>query len=127
MANKAKSVSAETAGKARHLYSAASNCGCMRPAVARKRRRGRTRRMWNVHVDLQRRNRCTAVDPHPHVFPFNRDLPGDRCENLLLQNSEEIGLPARGAFVRQQDLEPLSRLRRGPLAAEEREKFHAAL
>ena len=83
--------------------------------------------MWNVHVDLQGRNRRAAVDPHPHVFPFNGDLPGDGCENLLLQDGKEIGLPAGGSFVRQQDLQPLSRLRRGALAAEEREKLHAAL
>src|SRR5947209_6834871 len=81
-----KSVSAEPAGNTCHLYGTVSNSAGLRAAVARQGRSGRTGRMWNVHVNLQSRNRRTAIDPHPDVFPFDGDLPGDGCENLLLQN-----------------------------------------
>src|SRR5262249_62223239 len=52
---------------------------------------------------------------------------GDRGEDLLPQEAQQIGLAARRALVRQQDLQPLPRHWSGAPAPERVEEAHAAL
>ena len=52
-------------------------------------------------------------------------MAADDRENLLAQNAEQIGLAARAAFVREQDLQAFARHGRGA-AAKQIEQVHAA-
>src|ERR1700746_2104683 len=76
-------------------------------------------------VDLERRDQFAAVDLDLDLVGLERDVAADHRENFLAQDAEQIGLAARAAFVREQDLQALARNGRGA-AAEQVEELHAA-
>src|SRR5262249_44678146 len=67
------------------------------------------------------------IHPHTDVVVLDRDVLGDRGQDLLAQECEQIALPARRPFMRQKDLQPLPRHWRGTSAPEKVEDVHAAL
>src|SRR5262249_38792405 len=83
--------------------------------------------MGNLDVDLEGRDGRSTVHPHVDVFAPDGDVLGDRGEDLLTQEAQQIGLAARRALVRQQDLQPLPRHWSGAPAPERVEEAHAAL
>src|SRR6266849_3467637 len=84
--------------------------------------------LWrNGHACPPTIRRRAAVHPHMDVFAPDGYVLGDRGEDLLPQNAEQIGLSARRPLVRQQDLEPLPRYWSGAPAPERVEEAHAAL
>ena len=81
-------------------------------------RRGCAKTVWNLDVDFERRYRFAAIHLDLHLVRLERDVPADHGENLLAQNAEQVGLAARDALVREQDLQAFARYRRGAAAKE---------
>src|SRR5262249_5404387 len=84
-------------------------------------------RVWNLDVDLERRDGGAAIHPHMDIVALDDDVLGDGGEDLLAQQAEQVGLAARRSFVGQQNLQPLPRHRGGAPAPEQVEEAHAAL
>jgi hypothetical protein len=79
----------------------------------------------DLDVDGERRDRFAAIHLDLHPVRVNRDMPTDDGNDLLAQNAQQIGVAARVALVREEDLEALARYRRGA-ASKEVEQAHAA-
>src|SRR5262245_41245927 len=81
----------------------------------------------DLDVDLEQRDRFTALDPHLDLIRIHRDVLADRRDNILAQNGDEVSITRAATLVHQQDLEPmLSGLGRS-LPAEKVDESHAAL
>ena len=63
----------------------------------------------NFDVDLQSRCRRAAIHPHLDVFELDRNLLGNRRQNIVAQNGDQLRLAACRPFAGQEDLEPFPR------------------
>src|SRR5262249_47866638 len=86
-----------------------------------------TDRGRDLDVDLERRDRGAAVELDANVVALDRHVPRDNREDLFLEHGDKIHLAGEGAFVRQQDLQPLARHGSGAAPAEYLEQPHATL
>src|ERR1700761_811150 len=91
-----------------------------------RRDNGQSLTIWNFNIDCKRRNRLAPVHLDPHLVRIEGNVTADDGENLLAEETEQIGLAARAAFVREQNLQAFPRDRRGGPATEEIEELHAA-
>src|SRR5262249_8549803 len=89
----------------------------------RKQHAGRIR---DFDLDLQRRDALAAIHPHLNVLVLDRNMLGERGQNVFSQNGEEVGLATRRPFVGQEDLKPFARDRGGTATPEQVEDVHAA-
>ena len=66
---------------------------------------------------------------HRHIdfVRVDRDVFRDGVQNFLVENRDEIGIAGRLSFMRQKNLQPFARYRRGRAAAKEPEEIDAAL
>src|SRR5262249_57023076 len=76
---------------------------------------------------FERRAAPAAIHPQLNVLGRGGDVIGERGQNVLAQNRDQVGLAARGPFVREEDLEPFLRDWSGAAPAEQVEAVHAAL
>jgi hypothetical protein len=83
-----------------------------------RRDNGQSLTIWNFNIDGKRRNRVAPVHLDPHLIRIEGDVPPDDGQNLLAESADQVGLAARAAFVREQDLQTFPRDRRGGPAAE---------
>jgi len=88
-------------------------------------RRGCAKTVWNLDVDFERRYRFAAIHLDLHLVGIERDMAADQPEDFLAQNAKQIRLVNRVAFVREENLQPFPRNRRGT-AAKQIEELHAA-
>src|SRR6266446_3646994 len=84
-------------------------------------------RVRNFDVDLESRNRITAIHFDLNVVVIDRNVPGDDRQNLLAKNRNQVHLAAGGPFIGEENLQPLSRNRGGSPSPEQSEDTHAAL
>src|SRR3984885_9514635 len=91
-----------------------------------RRDNGQSLTIWNFNIDRKRRDRLAAIHFDPHFIGIEGDVPADYGQNLLAEDTEQVGLTARATFVREQNLQAFPRDRRGGPAAEEIEELHAA-
>src|SRR5262249_42412526 len=78
-------------------------------------------------LDLERRDALAAIHPDLNVLAFDRNMLGERGQDVFPQNGEQVGLAARRSFVGQEDLKPFSRDRGGTATPQQVEDVHAAL
>src|SRR5262249_10483922 len=83
--------------------------------------------MWNLDIDLQRRNGLTAFHPNLDVVALDNHVLGDSRQDLLAQDCEQIGLSGRQPLVRKQNSKSLTRDHSGASGSEPAEDVHAAL
>ena len=57
-----------------------------------------------LDIDLEQGDVFAALDLHLHLVDIDGDMLRHHGEHLLPQDRNEIGLTARGALMRQQDL-----------------------
>src|SRR5215467_3546555 len=84
-------------------------------------------RMWDLDIDLECRDVLAAIHLNVDVVALDDHMLGDRHQDLLAQELEQVGLPARHPLVREQDLEPLARNHGRTSRLEPVEDTHAAL
>src|SRR5262245_15060876 len=84
-------------------------------------------RVRNLDVDLERRDVGAAIHADLDVVALDDNVLGDRGEDVLAQQTQDVGLAARCPLVREQDLQPLPRYGGGAPAPEQVEEVHAAL
>src|SRR5215831_13978798 len=84
-------------------------------------------RMWDLDIDLERRDVLAALHLNVDVVALDDHMLGDGHQDLLAQELEQVGLPACHPLVREQDLEPLARNHGRTSRLEPVEDTHAAL
>ena len=81
----------------------------------------------DFNLDFEGGNGSTAAHLHLHLVGLNCHMARDGGQNLLFQVGNQVGAAERRAFVREQDLQPLARDRRGVVSFERQRPVHAAL
>src|SRR5215467_3098885 len=66
-------------------------------------------RMWDLDIDLERRDVLAALHLNVDVVALDDHMLGDGHQDLLAQHLQQVGLPTRHPLVREQNLEPLPR------------------
>src|SRR5579883_3021964 len=89
--------------------------------------KGWAHRGWNLDLDFESRDHFAALHLHRDAILIDGEVLGDHGHDLFLKNGDEIGFSGDGALMREQDLQPFSRDRRGARPLEEIHQFHAAL
>src|SRR5215475_11151754 len=82
--------------------------------------------MRNLDIDLERRDILAAFHLNVDLVALDDHVLGDSYQDLLAQQLEQVGLPARHPLVREQDLKPLARNRGRASRFEPVEDAHAA-
>ena len=95
------------------------------------RPRAPVRARWELDVDFESRYMLAPLHPDNDLIRIERYVPRDRGEDFRAQPRQQIRLlAAQAALMRQQDLQPLPRDRRGSISAAEdaaTNSAHAAL
>ena len=84
-------------------------------------------RWLDCDVDFKHRDQVAPMHRHINFVRVDRDVFRDGVQNFLVENRDEIGIARRLSFMRQKNLQPFARYRRGCAAAKELEEIHAAL
>src|SRR6478672_8936268 len=80
-----------------------------------------------LDIDLEQRDRLTALDLQANLIWIHRHVLADGRENILVKNGDKVGFAAGASFVHQQDLQSMVSGAGRALPAKETSEPHAAL